>query len=92
MKKSIFLIFIFLILSNCGFAPIYSESNKSDFAIEIVETKGDGIVNNIIKSEIGSDPASIAFKTACELVFQGRNQPSGYTEPLLHLDRLIKKN
>ena len=52
MKKSIFLIFIFLILSNCGFAPIYSESNKSDFAIEIVETKGDGIINNIIKSEI----------------------------------------
>ena len=35
---------------------------------------------------------SLAFKTACELVFQGRNQPSGYTEPLLHLDRLIKKN
>jgi malate synthase len=35
---------------------------------------------------------SIAFKTACELVFQGRNQPSGYTEPLLHLNRLIKKN
>ncbi len=35
---------------------------------------------------------SIAFKTACELVFFGRNQPSGYTEPLLHLNRLIKKN
>ncbi len=35
---------------------------------------------------------SIAFKTACELVFQGKNQPSGYTEPLLHLNRLIKKN
>ena len=35
---------------------------------------------------------SIAFKTACELVFQGRDQPSGYTEPLLHLNRLIKKN
>ena len=52
MKKSIFLIFIFLTLSNCGFAPIYSESNKSNFAIEIIETKGDGIVNNIIKSEI----------------------------------------
>ncbi len=35
---------------------------------------------------------SLAFKTACELVFQGKNQPSGYTEPLLHLNRLIKKN
>ena len=35
---------------------------------------------------------SIAFKTACELIFQGKDQPSGYTEPLLHLNRLIKKN
>ena len=35
---------------------------------------------------------SIAFKTACELIFQARHQPSGYTEPLLHLNRLIKKN
>ena len=35
---------------------------------------------------------SIAFKTACELVFHGKTQPSGYTEPILHLNRLIKKN
>jgi len=35
---------------------------------------------------------SIAFSAACELVFQGRSQPSGYTEPLLHKKRLEKKS
>ena len=35
---------------------------------------------------------SIAFKTACNLVFEGKNQPSGYTEPLLHKNRYIKKS
>jgi len=32
-----------------------------------------------------------AFKAACDLVFLGTKQPSGYTEPLLHAHRLVVK-
>ncbi len=57
-------------------AKTVDDQNKDD-------TKYTKMSNNFEKS--------IAFKTARDLIFEGRTQPSGYTEPLLHKKRLEKK-
>ncbi|KGJ90909.1 malate synthase G [Colwellia psychrerythraea] len=57
-------------------APIVDQQNIND----------DGYI------ALGTDiDQSIAFKTAAELIFQGKEQPSGYTEPLLHKRRIQVK-
>ncbi len=51
------------------------------------QNKGDPAYNKMSKNF----EKSKAFSAACDLVFKGRVQPSGYTEPLLHQKRLEKK-
>jgi malate synthase len=43
------------------------------------------------KNMAGNFGTSMAYKAACDLVFKGLEQPSGYTEPLLHAWRLKVK-
>jgi len=66
-------------------AKVVDDQNKNDAAYNLSGRSGyENMSPNFDKS--------VAFKAACDLVFHGRSQPSGYTEPLLHLNRLIKKN
>ena len=45
----------------------------------------------LYKNMAGHFDTSMAYKAACDLVFKGLAQPSGYTEPLLHGWRLKVK-
>jgi len=65
-------------------AKIVDDQNKDDPAY-------DRYGRLSYKKMSGDFDSSIAFQTACDLVFKGREQPSGYTELLLHKRRLEKK-
>ena len=56
-------------------AMVVDEQNKNDVNYKKMAPSFDGI----------------AFKAACDLAIEGKDQPSGYTEPILHDMRLKRK-
>jgi malate synthase len=50
------------------------------------QNTGDPLYKSLV-----ANPQGAAFQAALDLVFKGKEQPSGYTEPLLHAWRLKVK-
>ncbi len=73
MIKKIYHILIILILTSCGYTPIYNSPNKSDYKINIIEKSGNKLINNLIISEIKgiSNPQSkTIFNLKINTVFE----------------------
>ena len=58
------------------------------YSIKVVDDQNKNDANYIPMSKTFN---TIAFNAAKDLIFEGKNQPSGYTEPILHNKRAEKK-
>ena len=52
MIKKILIPIFFLIFTSCGFTPIYNASNDINYNVNLVDVKGDNLINDKITSEI----------------------------------------
>ena len=59
--KKLFSFIIILMMTHCGFTPLYDAKKKLDYNIFITEIEGDKLINNLITNEIRkiSDPNSL---------------------------------
>ena len=52
MKKIFVYFLILILLSNCGFSPIYVKKNLSNYNIEFINVEGDRLINNLISGQL----------------------------------------
>tara|TARA_Y100000996_G_scaffold253824_1_gene199713 strand:- start:984 stop:1439 length:456 start_codon:yes stop_codon:yes gene_type:complete len=73
MIKKIYPLLIILILTSCGYVPIYNSPDKSDYKINIIEKSGDRLINNLIVSEIkaiSNSQSNAIFNLKVNTVFE----------------------
>ena len=55
MKKFFINLIIFILLTNCGFSPIYTQKEMFPYNVEIINTVGDRLINNLISNQLNRD-------------------------------------
>ena len=87
--KNIFILFLILFITHCGFSPVY-KSNTLNYQINISKIEGDKEINNKIKSEIEriSDKNiqkifNIEIDTKYEKIIAAKNSKGSITDYLL---------
>jgi len=87
--KNIFILFVILFITHCGFSPVY-KSNTLNYQINISKIGGDKTINSKIKSEIEriSDKNiqkifNIEIDTKYEKIIAAKNSKGSITDYLL---------
>ena len=87
--KNIFILFVILFITHCGFSPVY-KSNTLSYQINISKIEGDKTINSKIKSEIEriSDKNiqkifNIEINTKYEKIIAAKNSKGSITDYLL---------
>jgi hypothetical protein len=87
--RNIFILFVILFITHCGFSPVY-KSNTLNYQINISKIEGDKIINSKIKSEIEriSDKNiqkifNVEIYTKYEKIIAAKNSKGSITDYLL---------
>ena len=73
MIKKVYPLLIILILTSCGYSPIYNSPDKNYYKINIIEKSGDKLINNLIVSEIkaiSNSQSNTIFNLEINTVFE----------------------
>jgi len=87
--RNIFILFVILFITHCGFSPVY-KSNTLNYQINISKIEGDKVINSTIKSEIEriSDKNiqkifNIEIDTKYKKIIAAKNSKGSITDYLL---------